>query len=833
MKLHRPSPTAPAVLSDPRRRPSFPLVMALLVVLLGLLAGPSAAHAGRLEEPPPGDWRLVGDWSSFANGEDLRSLAADGAELWSGSQGGGVLRWKRDGQVARQYLAPQDGLPCNRVRDLLKWRGKWYAATCAGLAVYDAGRDRFNVVDGGVASASLTALAVDDRDRLWVAGEQVWDPQATVSGAPQPGAWTGGGLAYSPDLVQWSAFRQSSGLPSDNVRDLAFWRGAMWVATEPYRRWQAGGSDSGGDPEPGRWVWDGGGVAVRTATGWTRYDSGTDSSLSDSVRHLAAGKEALWAGTWGRGLAAFDGGRWTAFRDCGNSQRCIQADYVSALAIGTDGALWLGTTTFNGQGRGVNVLDARGTPAKADDDAWYLFRATDGLPSDLVNAILPDDDASVWFGSARLAADGLVSGLGLTRLLADRQTVRAFRATPAAGANLPENEITALARHPVSQELWVGTARGGLAVRDLAGVWRHYSRASTAGGLGSDSIADIAIEAGGIVWVATRQTQYDAKRNQWTDGGLSRFDGQTWTRLTTADGLPGNHLSALALDGRGKLWVGSGATDRGPKELAYRGAGLAVLNLQDRKVERKVGYGDLISDNITDLVVAGGKVYASSAYFYYVDTRQGGAQLNLGGGLNIFDLATGTWKRIGSAEGLTPAVKDGGTQTRPLIDLRSVVVDSGGRVWLGGMAYANGVFDPDRRPDGIIEEIGTDGKVLHHRFAAAGAVRALALDAAGRLWAGTAQDGVRILVDGGWQTERAHVGGLPSEQMAALLIDGDRFWFGSTAEGLFLLAPPKPPEPERPGTGPTGTDRLFRRMPYSVLLPRISNASEPRFVVLP
>ncbi len=823
---HRPHATSPWK-SIARRLVLPPLVFALLI------AGPSAAGAVSAEDPPSSDWRLVGDWSSFANGEDLRAMVAGDGELWTGSQGGGLLRWKRDGQVIRQYLAPQDGLPCNKVRDLIRWRSRWYAATCAGLAVYDASRDRFSVVDAGVATPSLTALAIDDRDRLWVAGEQVWDPQATVEGGSEPGAWVGGGVAYTPDLTQWSAFRQASGLPSDNIRDLAFWRGAMWLASEPFHRWQAGQTDAGGDPEPGHWVWAGGGVAVRTATGWTRHDSAGDSSLSDSVRHLAAGPEALWAGTWGRGLAAYDGVKWTQYRDCGNSQRCIQSDYVSALAIGPDDALWMGTATFSGQGRGVNVLDARGTPAKADDDAWYLLRSTDGLPSDLVNAILPDDDAGVWFGAARLSGDGQTTGLGLTRLQGDRQTVRVFRAPPAAGASLPENEVTALAKDPVGEQLWVGTARGGIAVRDRSGVWRHHTQASTGGGLGSDSIADIVIEPGGIVWVATRQTHFDTKRNQWTDGGLSRFDGQIWTRLSTSDGLPGNHLSALALDGRGKLWVGTGATDRGPKELTYRGAGLAVLNLQDRKVERKVTFGDLTSDNISDLAVAEGKVYVATAYFYYIDSRPGGARLNLGGGLNIFDLDAGTWRRIGAAEGLTPAVKDGGTQTRPLIDLRSVVVQPGGRVWLGGMAYANGVFDPDRRPDGIVEELSPDGQVRHHRFAYADAVRTLALDVGGRLWAGTAHDGVRILVDGSWHAERSHAGGLPSEQMTALLIDGDRAWFGSASEGLFLLAPPRPTEPDRPGTGPIGTDRLFRRLPHTVYLPRVPSAQEPRFVVLP
>lgn len=803
------------------------LAAALAVVLMRDPLFPRRAQAGDAD-----DWRLVGDWHSVANGEDLRALAAGDGEVWAASHGGGVLRWSREGKVLRQYLAPQDGLPCNDVRDLIRWRGAWYAATCAGLAVLEPGKDRFAVVDAGVASPALTALAIDDRDRLWVGAEQVWDPQAQVEGGAAQGAWVGGGLAVTPDLVQWSAFRQADGLPSENIRDIALWRGSMWVASEPYRRWQPA-SGSGEQAEQGHWAWAGGGVAQRSGAAWTRYDSSKDSSLSDAVRHLVAGPQALWAGTWGRGLAAFDGAKWTAYRDCGNARRCLQSDYVSALALGADDAIWVGMATFNGQGKGLGLLDSRGTPAKIDDDAWYLYRAVDGLPSDLIRAILPDADASAWLAPARLAGDGQSIGLGLARLLADRQTFRSHRAGPDGGAQLPDNEVTVLARHPVSGEIWVGTARAGLAVRDAAGRWRHYSRASTAGLLGSDSIADIVIEPGGIVWVATRQTQYDAAKNQWLDGGLSRWDGALWQRFSTTDGLPSNHLSALALDGLGRLWIGTGATDRGPKELAYRGAGLALWNLQTRRMERRYTFGDLLSDNITDLLVAGGKVYVSSAYFFFIDNRPGGAQLNLGGGLNIFDLARETWQRVGAAEGITPVVKDGGTQARPLIDLRSLALRPDGSLWVGGMAYGGGVFDPDRRPDAIVEELAPDLKVRHHRFPEAGALRALAVDGADRIWAGTALDGLRILHDGTWMEERAHSGGLPSAALSALLLDGDKVWFGSSSDGLYLLAPPPPPTPEAPGTGPHGTDRLFRRYPYRLFLPRVQEALEPRFVILP
>jgi ligand-binding sensor domain-containing protein len=40
-------------------------------------------------------------------------------------------------------------------------------------------------------------------------------------------------------------------------------------------------------------------------------------------------------------------------------------------------------------------------------------------------------------------------------------------------------------------------------------------------------------------------------------GGLSHFDGDTWTVYTTADGLPGNHVFMLHQDLEGVVWVGT------------------------------------------------------------------------------------------------------------------------------------------------------------------------------------------------------------------------------------------------------------------------------------
>ena len=40
-------------------------------------------------------------------------------------------------------------------------------------------------------------------------------------------------------------------------------------------------------------------------------------------------------------------------------------------------------------------------------------------------------------------------------------------------------------------------------------------------------------------------------------GGVSRFDGSTWTSYSTADGLVHHQVRSLAADTAGHMWVGT------------------------------------------------------------------------------------------------------------------------------------------------------------------------------------------------------------------------------------------------------------------------------------
>jgi hypothetical protein len=222
-----------------------------------------------------------------------------------------------------------------------------------------------------------------------------------------------------------------------------------------------------------------------------------------AVTALAAQGEAVWVGTWGGGLGVWRDGTWQSWRAATSP---LPTDWVSSLA--TDGPrVWVGT--FGG---GV---------AQLQGGQWITHtRASGHLPSDYVTCLLNDAEGNLWVGTA---------SAGLAR----RTATGTWEALP-----LPTGlgEVTALT--VLGRTLVVGTRQGlGLYQRDTQS-WRLLARAD---GLPATAITALAAAPMGGVWVGTAE-------------GLAYWDGARVQR--NADDLP-RRISALAVDGEGRLWVGS------------------------------------------------------------------------------------------------------------------------------------------------------------------------------------------------------------------------------------------------------------------------------------
>lgn len=202
------------------------------------------------------------------------------------------------------------------------------------------------------------------------------------------------------------------------------------------------------------------------------------------------------------------------------------ADYwVYSFANHPDGDLWIGTWA------GVNRLNLK--TGKMD---LYLKE----LVNEWVYAIEVDPHGRTWF-----ATEGGIS-------LFDDNTWKSW--THEDGLGSPNAHAL-----PLSQNTGLGTRNR----HDLGVMARNTPTYNP------NYVFSLHIDADGIVWAGT-----------W-GGGVSRFDGTTWTSFSTNDGLPGNIIYSLARDIHGTLWAG---TNNG---LAHFDNGTWVPFTRDMRLHHK------------------------------------------------------------------------------------------------------------------------------------------------------------------------------------------------------------------------------------------------------
>jgi hypothetical protein len=425
---------------------------------------------------------------------------------------------------------------------------------------------------GGSLAGAWRSLANGDRvNRLLVDGDRVWS------------ATDGGGL------VRWElespAYRQylapQDGLPSNTLHDLARDEaGRLWLATE---------------------------------RGLTRFDPGTETAVTlvpesspgmpaRRVTALALTPEGrLWVGfsqEWDpdltdprartnvpgafrpAGLALYDPatGAWGPVYHAeligtpggdNETYRSIPSENITALQLGSDGILWVGTRPYYtwdaracpeggcDQPLGYWVL-AGGGLAATRAGAWLVWRSTvtsGTCYSNEVTALAADVDGRMWVGTAGRGV--LVMRDGFTRRGCAFQTVYQRPRQGTAATGLRGDMIWSLDIDDQGR-LWIGQGEGrdtglGIAILTHHGTfadtspwqsddqWTHLDLDGAAGP--SDALVTaLAVHRPGIRLIGGQ----DLARG---DGpGVRRYDetNQAWQAWRTADnGLPSNQVTAM------------------------------------------------------------------------------------------------------------------------------------------------------------------------------------------------------------------------------------------------------------------------------------------------
>ena len=318
---------------------------------------------------------------------NVKSIFAEDDKVWVGTSGG-VIRYLPESDDYRLFDV-QNGLLANGVFHVSRWTDdKMLIGTYGGgLAVYDEIKDKFQIfnVPQGLADAFVYDVLVMPDGDMWI---------ATWSGANR----VKGGRLEDPDAWEtYTVENTDKGLPNDWVYGLDLGKnGEVWFATE-------------------------GGLARFENNQWTNWDhndaQGADYDLvkADNTfntdpatlsSHHARQKVEMnlqnvdtaynpnyivalevdkngtvWVGTWGGGLARFDGEEFVNF----TVKDGLSSNHVFMLHEDQSGVLWVGTSN------GISQFD--------NGDFSNEMTTRDGLFSNTVFSMDTQPDKTLWVGS--------------------------------------------------------------------------------------------------------------------------------------------------------------------------------------------------------------------------------------------------------------------------------------------------------------------------------------------------------------------------------------------------------------------------------------------------
>ena len=235
--------------------------------------------------------------------------------------------------------------------------------------------------------------------------------------------------------------------------------------------------------------------------------------MSEGVYKIAIDKQGnKWFATFGGGLSKFDGKKWSNYTSTGYRKSTSDAwtSYPDGAGLGD---MWIYDIAFDKTGK-MWAATWKGASSMNADNTFTTYATKDGLADKWVYAIGIDSRGTYWFGT-----EG-----GVTQY--DGKQWLSYKHKDGLGADIKE-AIPGNPHHTESQH-HADPAKGNLASNP------NY-------------VMSLVIDKNDTRWFGT-----------W-GSGLSRFDGKKWLTYTTADGLAGNFVFALAVDKKGVLWAGTNA----------------------------------------------------------------------------------------------------------------------------------------------------------------------------------------------------------------------------------------------------------------------------------
>ena len=245
--------------------------------------------------------------------------------LWFGTNAGGVSRYK-NGEW--QVFFPLHGLADYWVYSFgQQASGAFWIGTWAGVSQVDLDTLTFTNYVEELINEWVYGIGVDSQDRVWFGTE-------------------GGVTRY--DGASWRHWTHADGLGADNLSSLPH-------STNT-------------------------GLGTRSRHDLSILVQGRESYNPNYVFAIHIDpSDHVWAGTWGGGVARYDGTKWRNYTTADG----LAGNIVYSIAQSADGTLWFGTS------RGLSRFDGA---------AWRNYTHADGLPNENIYALALDADGRLWIG---------------------------------------------------------------------------------------------------------------------------------------------------------------------------------------------------------------------------------------------------------------------------------------------------------------------------------------------------------------------------------------------------------------------------------------------------
>jgi ligand-binding sensor domain-containing protein len=351
-----------------------------------------------------------------------------------------------------------DGLPQNSALSLaVDAQGHLWVGTQEGLVVRE-GRD-FRAIplagDSGDGAVMVTAILPASDGAIWVA--------------------TSGDGVFRRRGALWE--KLSQGLPSQDVRTLAEWQGAVWAGT-------------------------GAGLARFEGGKWAAVAAGTGpAELAVWLVYPQPGTDSLWVGTE-TGLLRLRAGKWTLYdRDAGLPDNRVRSLLGTKDERG-EPVLWVGTEGGLSRLRGET-----------------LAPGGEGLPAFPVYALAETLDAA---GEASLWVGTYGGGLAVRR----GGRVRVFDKKGGL-QSVQVNSLTTISEGPGRFQIWVGTQAGlyRLIEGSPEGSFRSFPDGPEFLHEGASALAVVDQGPSAGVWVASQAGLFRFREKRWDEVPLPLATG--------------------------------------------------------------------------------------------------------------------------------------------------------------------------------------------------------------------------------------------------------------------------------------------------------------------